>query len=373
MKFTNLKIGVRLAIGFGALLVFLIIATVLGISRMAQIQSRLTSITAENNVQSQLATAMRVTVYERAMAIRNIVLLKTDEEMRVEAERVKKEEQKYKEVHQKLAGMFASLASATPDEKALMQKVALAESAALPAMNKVIALGLGNKNDEATEVLIKEVRPLQRKWLEAMGELIAFETKLNEEAAVQAGKDYENARMLMIVISVLAVSVGALLAWLITRSITAPINNAVKVAQTVAAGDLTSRIEVTSSDETGQLMQALKDMNASLVNIVGQVRTGTDTIATASSQIAAGNMDLSSRTEQQASSLEETASSMEELTSTVKQNADNARQANQLAITASTIAVKGGAVVAEVVDTMGSINDSAKKMDVSVFLCARPV
>lgn len=103
---------------------------------------------------------------------------------------------------------------------------------------------------------------------------------MKKQLCRQAGKDYENARMLMIVISVLAVSVGALLAWLITRSITAPINNAVKVAQTVAAGDLTSRIEVTSSDETGQLMQALKDMNASLVNIVGQVRTGTDTIAT---------------------------------------------------------------------------------------------
>jgi methyl-accepting chemotaxis protein len=103
-------------------------------------------------------------------------------------------------------------------------------------------------------------------------------------------------------------------------------------------------------------------MNASLVNIVGQVRTGTDTIATASRQIAAGNMDLSSRTEQQASSLEETASSMEELTSTVKQNADNARQANQLAVTASDVAVKGGSVVSEVIDTMASINEASKKI-----------
>ncbi len=362
MKFNNLKIGVRLGIGFGALLVFLVIATLLGLSRMAQIESRLTSITDENNVESQLAIAMRVTVYERAMAIRNIALLSKDEEMRVEADRVKKEEQKYKEVQKKLADMFAAIASTTPDEKAMMQKIAEAESVTLPAMNKAIALGLVNKNDEATDVLMKEVRPLQQKWLDSMGELIAFETKLNHEAAAEAGRAYENARMLLIGMSVLAVAIGALLAWKITRSITGPISNAVKIAQTVASGDLTSRIEVTSSDETGQLMQALKDMNASLVNIVGQVRIGTDTIATASSQIAAGNMDLSSRTEQQASSLEETASSMEELTSTVKQNADNARQANQLAITASTIAVKGGAVVAEVVGTMGSINDSAKKI-----------
>jgi len=114
----------------------------------------------------------------------------------------------------------------------------------------------------------------------------------------------------------------------IARSITKPMQHAIKVAQSVAAGDLTTRIDVKNKNETGQLMQALKDMNASLLKTVQQVRIGTDTMATASAQIAAGNLDLYSRTEQQASSLEETASTMEELTSTVKQNADNAWQAN---------------------------------------------
>jgi methyl-accepting chemotaxis protein len=109
-------------------------------------------------------------------------------------------------------------------------------------------------------------------------------------------------------------------------------------------------------------MQALKGMNANLAKVVGDVRAGTDTIATASSQIAAGNQNLSMRTEEQASSLEETAASMEELTSTVKQNADNARQANQLARTASEVAIKGGNVVNQVVDTMASINASSKKI-----------
>jgi len=149
--------------------------------------------------------------------------------------------------------------------------------------------------------------------------------------------------------------------WLV-RAISRPLEAAVKIARGVAAGDLTQQINVRSMDETGQLMQALKDMNASLVKVVGEVRHGTDTIATASSQIAAGNMDLSSRTEEQASSLEETAASMEELTSTVKQNADNARQANQLAESASGVAVKGGQVVAQVVDTMSAINASSKKI-----------
>jgi methyl-accepting chemotaxis protein len=148
----------------------------------------------------------------------------------------------------------------------------------------------------------------------------------------------------------------------IARSITKPMHHAIRVAQAVASGDLTTRIDVKNKNETGQLMQALKDMNASLLKTVQQVRIGTDTMATASAQIAAGNMDLSSRTEQQAGSLEETASSMEELTSTVKQNADNAKQANQLAQSASEVALKGGEVVAQVVQTMDGINSSSKKI-----------
>lgn len=166
-------------------------------------------------------------------------------------------------------------------------------------------------------------------------------------------------------------SIGALLlagilvgfSLLIARSITRPLNQAVQVAKTVAAGDLTSRIELQQpGDETGQLLSALREMNQSLVRIVGEVRSDADTIATASGQIASGNMDLSARTESQASSLEETASSMEELTGTVKQNADHAREASQLAESASEVALKGGAMVSQVVETMTSINQSSRKI-----------
>ncbi|HZW22545.1 methyl-accepting chemotaxis protein [Noviherbaspirillum sp.] len=156
----------------------------------------------------------------------------------------------------------------------------------------------------------------------------------------------------------LAAAVGA---WVI-RSIMLPLNDAVKLAESIAAGDLTQRVEIRSNDETGHLLQALKNMNDSLAGIVARVRGGTDAIQNASSEIAAGNRDLSHRTEQQAGSLEETASSMEELTSTVKQNADNARQADQLAISASEVAMRGGKVVAQVVETMGSIDASSKKI-----------
>ncbi|MDB5907002.1 MAG: hypothetical protein JWP34_1116, partial [Massilia sp.] len=173
---------------------------------------------------------------------------------------------------------------------------------------------------------------------------------------------YQSGRNLLVALGALAILIGAGFALAITRSITGPIRAAVLVAETVSAGDLTSDIRIDSRDETGKLMSALKTMNDNLVDIVGQVRSGTDTIITASSEIASGNMDLSSRTEAQASSLEETASAMEELTSAVKYNAENARQANQLAIAASQVAMRGGAVVSEVVATMGSINDSSRKI-----------
>jgi methyl-accepting chemotaxis protein len=138
-------------------------------------------------------------------------------------------------------------------------------------------------------------------------------------------------------------------------------NYAASIARKIATGDLTGAIDTKANDQTS-LLAEMKTMRDNLARIVNDVRTGTDAVATASREIANGNMDLSARTERQASSLEETASSMEELTSTVKQNADSARQANQLATSASDTALRGGAAVSQVVETMGSINESAKKI-----------
>ncbi len=156
--------------------------------------------------------------------------------------------------------------------------------------------------------------------------------------------------------------IGFLMAYWLVSAISRPLRDAVRIAKSVAAGDLTQSITSDSHDETGQLLIALKDMNDSLSRTVGQVRSATETISVGSREIAMGNADLSSRTESQASSLEETASSMEELTTTVKQNADNARQANKLVVSASDYAVKGGEVVGQVVETMGSIKDSSRKI-----------
>ena len=162
--------------------------------------------------------------------------------------------------------------------------------------------------------------------------------------------------------TILNLIMAGLLFLVIRQMVTRPLANATRAAQQIAAGDLSTSLKVPSQDEIGQLTAAMNGISQGLANVVGNVRLGTDAIAIASHEIASGNADLSSRTESQASSLEETASSMEQLTGTVRQNADNARQANQLAATASTVAVKGGQVVGQVVDTMGSIKESSRKI-----------
>jgi methyl-accepting chemotaxis protein len=196
----------------------------------------------------------------------------------------------------------------------------------------------------------------------ALEDLRAISRENTKKASVEFAALLAAAMRWVSVIAAAIFVLGVAFAFLIARSITRPLGEAVGVAQKVAAGDLTSVVEVKSKDETGLLLQALKDMNASLRKIVGEVRSGTEAIGSGTKQIASGNADLSQRTEEQASALEETASSMEELTSTVKQNAENAKQANQLALGASTVAVKGGQVVGQVVQTMGSINESSKKI-----------
>ncbi|MBV8048051.1 MAG: CHASE3 domain-containing protein, partial [Paludibacterium sp.] len=222
---------------------------------------------------------------------------------------------------------------------------------AAEAMASVVALEQSNKGKASMDAMRVVLR-----------QIVQTEQDLLQQRTQDAADQRARTDMIMIGGGLVAALSAALLAVLLTKNITRPLHAAVAVAQRVAQGDLTGTIEVTTEDETGDLMRALGVMNKALVDIVQDVRNGTDTIATASAEISAGNMDLSSRTEQQASSLEETASSMEELTSTVKQNADSARAARDQAVSASDVAVRGGVMVSEVVETMASINESARKI-----------
>ena len=221
-------------------------------------------------------------------------------------------------------------------------------------------------NAESAHLVDGLVKGMDRPPTQAIDGIVASvldqSNQMMAAAGQQSQQSYKSACLLLLcAVALAAVFGGAVTLWL-GKSITVPLHKALELAETAAAGDLRGTVGATSKDETGQLLKALIGMNSSLTKIVSEVRHSTNTICDASKEIARGNLDLSSRTEEQASSLEETASAMEQLTSTVKQNADNAKQANGLAVTASEVAMKGGAVVSQVVDTMGSINDSSKKI-----------
>ena len=355
MKIRNLHIGTRLGLGFGLVLLLLVVLALASLSRMSNIHNSLDKVINENNVITKELTDMRQAVMQVAVAVRNISVMTDEDAVNNEIKQMSAAEAEYQASMAALSKLIKDAAG-----KALLAKIETGQTATKPGVEK--AAMLAKKQGDVIPVLLSSVVPQQRTWLAAIDEMITIQQKQAKETSVEATDAYTNARLLTLVLAAAALAVGAFIAWYVTRSITTPLQGAVHVARRVADGDLSTKVVVESEDETGQLLAALRDMNESLVRIVGEVRAGTDTITTASSEIAQGNMDLSARTEDQASSLQMTASSMEELTSTVKQNADNARQANQLVVSASEHAMKGGRVVGQVVETMGSIKDSSRKI-----------
>ncbi|WP_258000962.1 methyl-accepting chemotaxis protein [Janthinobacterium sp. ROICE36] len=363
MNLAKMKVGTRLGLGFALVLVLLVAVTVLGIARMAQIQDRLDHVINVNNVVTRLVIDMRGNVSDRITSLRILTLMTDAGDMEPEMARIKTQTSTYQETQKKLQEKFAI--ESTAEENTLLASIKEYEAAAMPAIAKASALWMANDAEGATRVMIKEIRPVQKKWMEALEQLAALEDKLNEQMQSDARKAFDSARLFMIILGVLAVAMGVAAALVITRGLLKQLGGepdyTASIAGSIANGDLSIGIHTQPSD-TSSLLAEMKEMRDSLVGIVGQVRVGTETIGTASREIADGNLDLSSRTEMQASALEKTASAMEELTSTVKQNADNAREANKLAATASDVALKGGSVVSQVVDTMSSINESAKKI-----------
>ena len=353
----NLNIGSRLGVGFAVVLLLLAALTITALVRM-QTASDLTYRLINTSIKNQRMVAEWSKIIElnsvRGVASFEIpdpvVRAKIEEDLKVDAERSSKLQD----------DIVASLRNPGVIEQ--FKVVRKVRTDYVTTRARAFKMKADGDVAGAKEVFDKEVAPITVAYLAEVKRFAGMQIKAADGVGASIIEAYSSTRIFLITMGVLAVLMGIGFAWWITRSITGPIRDAVKVAETVAAGDLSSIITVQGRDETGQLMHALKTMNDSLVGIVGQVRSGTDTIATASAEIAAGNQDLSSRTEQQASSLEETASSMEELTSTVKQNADNARQAHVLADTASGAAQRGGAMITQVVATMDQISQSSSKI-----------
>jgi len=353
----NLKIGTRLGFGFALILVLLTAMTIIGVLRLSS-ASALTDEMVQEKVRDERMIAEWVKIIEvNAARATGAWMVGDPADQKTLENMMAKSSSRATEI-QELIG-----ADLRDEElKALFKQVGTFRKGYTEARKQVLVLKSAGDMAAAKKIYETDMSEKRTLYLDTLKKFADKQQAMLDDTARAIQAQYHSGRRLLVTMGVLAILLGIAAAWWITRTITQPINEAVKVAETVSSGDLTSHIEVTSKDETGQLMSALKNMNNNLVNIVGQVRQGTETMTCSSCEIAAGNQDLSSRTEQQASSLEETASSLEQLTSTVKFNAENARQANELAITASEIASRGGAVVSEVVNTMGSINESSRKI-----------
>ncbi|MBL8301181.1 MAG: HAMP domain-containing protein, partial [Ideonella sp.] len=246
--------------------------------------------------------------------------------------------------------------------KALFADIGNKRKAYIEAREEVFA-ALKNADQPAAEALLaSKMLPASTSYLDSMAKLQTFQDTRAKEVIDEVEAGLTRAELVLGVLFAVSLGLGIGMAWVITRSVTGPVGEAVRVAETIATNDLSREIDDHRKDELGDLLRALGKMQSSLRGVVSQVRSASSNISTASAEIATGNQDLSARTEQTASNLQQTASSMEQLTGTVKQSADSARQANQLASSAAEVAARGGQVVSQVVSTMDEINASSKKI-----------
>ncbi|WP_413536224.1 methyl-accepting chemotaxis protein [Rahnella inusitata] len=354
----NMRVGSRLGAAFGLIILLLIIVSAAAVIKISSINSSIEQIVNDRYVKVRLAFDVRDGVNDQIKFLRGIVIDTKNPEQN--KKRYLQLDDTIKQTN--LAMDKIAAIQSTPTGKQKIKALQDASDVFEAGKEELIRLAQAGDVEGATEYVLRKLTTSQNAYL---GLATAFADSQDAQLQAEGKKavaDGQTAIELTLVFSLIAVLLAMIMGYFLTRSIIRPLGTAVQVAESVAAGDLTTEIRVTSSDETGQLMQGLKNMNENLLRIVTEVRSGTQAISSASSQIAAGNLDLSSRTEEQASSLEETASAMEQITATVKQNAENARQANQLAAQASRVAVEGGEVVGQVVSTMEGINVSSRKI-----------
>jgi methyl-accepting chemotaxis protein len=357
MSFSNLNIANRLRLGFGLLLAMVVVLAWIGMQSLDKLHDGV----------GDMAKGVWPRVRQANVALDTV----RDSMARVGQLVAATEPAARSGIDGRLATDIAAMDKAiadlapllvTPTGKALLADAQTRRDAYRAQVVQVRSLVQADKRDEAVALAYGRTYEALQALLESLHKQIGFQEGRFKQMTDAADDTYAHAFRVIAITGSLAILLAVAATILITRSVVGPLKRAVDVARTVAAGDLTSRIEVDGTDEAAQMMAALKEMNASLLKVVSDVRDGSGEIATAAREIATGNLELSSRTEQQASSLEETASSMEEMTSTVRQNAENAQQANQLAANASDVARQGGAVVAQVVQTMGEIDAASRRI-----------
>ena len=357
MNTRNLKISTQLVLGFAAMAALIGLLGAVAISKAAAIEAEFRDVMDDRYPNVQLTNEIKAVNNEVSQALRDLFIVSDPDDIAADYAIIAGSD---KRIAEKMAQLQKTITSDTG--KAALAKLIEARADYAKPRDRLIELLRASRTEEAKIPLLLDVRPKLGVYTQRLDELI----KLQHAAMLASGEDVTRAAsgMRYAVISMVAgaFALAAVLALWIVRSVTRPVFEAVRVARAVAAGDLTQQFDASATNETGQLLAALQDMQVKLAATVAGVRGTADGVATASAQIAEGNVDLSSRTEEQASALQQTAASMEQLGSTVRQNADNAKQANQLAASASTVAIHGGEVVGQVVETMRGINDSSRQI-----------
>ncbi|MEI7180722.1 methyl-accepting chemotaxis protein, partial [Pectobacterium carotovorum] len=354
---SNWRIGYRLGAGFSFLVLMLLVIGSVAISKLSDFHEKMDEIVSQNY---PLTVKSNKLIDELNGYLNNqqlLLLLKSESE-------INKQLTLNKERSGTISELMEYLNQSVNDDKsvAVLRDISDIRRDFLGSANKLSSLVLAGNTDAAAEEYFNVTRVTQAKYISKVNEFIDIQDDKMSSSAQAVGDSYKNALMVLATIIIISALAGLIIASLITRSVTQPIQEALGVAENVAKGDLTSEIYTDRKDETGQLLSALNNMNSSLRQIVSQVRDGAETISSAASQIAAGNQDLSARTEEQASSLEETASSMEQLTSTIRNTADNTTQATDLAASASETVKKSGAMMETVTQEMRGIRDSSQRM-----------
>ena len=355
MKIANLKIGVRVGCGFGMVILLLVCVVAISMLGMHTMERRVDHMLDDLFRQVTLANELKYNVSLIHQRVRNVVI-------DGDTSGVKREGDLVAAIRARNADLLAQLDGGSDEARALLERINAASARDRAAQDEVSRLVNDFNIAGAKRYLGTNVAATEAAFVQALSEMARLQSARMKDESQQGKAAFAEARNVLLGVTALAVLLALAVARSVVLGVTRPLNEAIRVAQSVAGGDLTTRLEVRSRDEMGSLMQALKGMNDNLGRIVGDVRAGTCEIAAASRRIASENAQLSARTEHEASSLQETASSMEQLTATVRQNADCARQANELALAASCVALEGGAVVSEVVGTMEEINRSAKRI-----------
>ncbi|KHN49829.1 methyl-accepting chemotaxis protein [Pectobacterium fontis] len=357
MNLSNWRIGYRLGAGFSFLVFMLLIIGSVAISKLSDFHEKMDDIVSKNyplTVKSnQLIDALNGYLNNQQL----LLLLKSETE-------INKQLALNKERSGKISELMEYLNQSVNDDKsvAVLRDIGDIRRDFLDSANKLSSLISAGNTEAAAEEYFNVTRVTQAKYTSKVNAFIDIQDDKMSSSAQEVGESYKNALMVLASIIIISALAGLIIASLITRGVTQPLQEALCVAENVAKGDLTSEIYTDRKDETGQLLSALNNMNHSLRQIVSQVRDGAETISSAASQIAAGNQDLSARTEEQASSLEETASSMEQLTSTIRNTADNTTQATELAASTSDTVKKSGVMMETVTQEMRGIRDSSQRM-----------